>query len=267
MNNKHLKEENNSIKIIGGNILKNIFSLFLAFNIFLSPMYNSSVFERIFQKDEKSKSDNIEILLDTTNYNYDIPHISGKVENLPWKNDIDFLKAKYENKTPFLLAGYCAVLNNPLPGEAFNVNLASEMIKGEVIKGKKIFSQNKTLGPYSEDQGFKKGSSYTGGNIVMTSGGGVCKISTTLYNLAVFSNLEIIERHNHSMPINYVPYGQDATVSYGVKDFSFKNTSGDNILIWSKLIDNRLYIGFYGKTKPPEIVWNHQVYNLQKPSI
>ena len=101
----------------------------------------------------------------------------------------------------------------------------------------------------------------------MTEGGGVCRIATTLYNLVALSNLEIVERHNHSMPINYVPYGQDATVAYGAKDFRFKNTTDDNILIWSQMIDNRLYIGFYGKEKHSKVEWNHEVTNVVEPSI
>ena len=101
----------------------------------------------------------------------------------------------------------------------------------------------------------------------MTEGGGVCKIATTPYNLVALSNLEIIERHNHSMPINYVPYGQDATVVYGIKDFRFKNDSESNILIWSQMIDNRLYMAFYGKSNSPKVVWNHGITNITKPSV
>ena len=100
----------------------------------------------------------------------------------------------------------------------------------------------------------------------MTEGGGVCKIATTLYNLTVLANLEVVERHHHSMPINYVPYGQDATVAYGIKDFRFKNTSEGSILIWSKMIGNRLYMAFYGNEKPPRITWNHEISNITKAS-
>jgi hypothetical protein len=210
---------------------------------------------------------NLKIIMNNVYDNYDIPDISGKVNNLPWRNNKDFLKAKENHDTPLLLAGFCAVLKNPLPGEEYNVRLASERIRGNIIQPSKIFSQNSTLGPYTKSKGYKDGASYIGGNIIMTEGGGVCKIATTLYNLAALSNLEIIERYNHSMPINYVPYGQDATVAYGVKDFRFKNTTDNTILIWSQMIDNRLYIGFYGKEKPPQVVWNHEVTNIIKPSI
>lgn len=209
----------------------------------------------------------LKIMINNVYDNYDIPDISGEVKNVPWRNNKDFLKAKEDNDTPLLLSGFCAVLKNPLPGEEYNVKLASERIRGTVIKPSKVFSQNSTIGPYIKSKGYKEGASYIGGNIIMTEGGGVCKIATTLYNLVALSNLEIIERYNHSMPINYVPYGQDATVAYGAKDFRFKNTTNDNILIWSEMIGNRLYIGFYGKEKPPKVEWNHEVKNIVEPSI
>ena len=208
-----------------------------------------------------------EIISSDIKENYDIPEISGSVTNMPWKNDKDFLEKQDKYKTPVLMAGFCAVLKNPLPGEEFNVALAAKTVNGLVIKPSEIFSQNDKIGPYTASKGYKKGSSYIGGNIIMTEGGGVCKIATTLYNLSVLSDLEIVERHYHSMPINYVPYGQDATVAYGFKDFRFKNTTDGNILIWSKLIENRLYMGFYGTESPPSVEWNHEINNIIKPSI
>jgi len=211
--------------------------------------------------------DELKIILNSRDDRYDIPEVSGQVFNMPWRNDEDFLKAKEKYDTHTLIAGFCAVLNDPLPGEQYNVYLASKKIKGYVIKPSKVFSQNASIGPYTKLRGFKEGASYIGDKIVMTEGGGVCKIATTLYNLAVLSNLEIIERHNHSMPVNYVPYGQDATVSYGVKDLKFKNTTDGPILIWSEMIGNRLYMGFYGKEKAPKVIWNHEISDLVEPSI
>ena len=209
----------------------------------------------------------LKILINNVHDHYDIPEISAPVNNLPWRNDADFLKAKEKNDTPILMAGFCAVLKNPLPGEEYNVRLASEKIKGTVIKPSKIFSQNSSIGPYTKSKGFKEGASYSGGNIQMTEGGGVCKIATTLYNLVALSNLKVIERYNHSMPINYVPYGQDATVAYGIKDFRFENNTDSNILIWSKMIDNRLYMAFYGNNNSPQVLWNHEVTNITIPPI
>ncbi len=233
--------------------------------LFPLPIFNHHIYNDV--RDDFKDNQAIEYILNDIDDNYDIPEISSQVYNFPWRNDKDFLEAKAKYKTPILMAGYCAVLKNPLPGEEYNVDLAAKNISGKVIKPNKIFSQNSAIGPYDEKNGYREGANYVNGQIVMDTGGGVCKIASTLYNLAVLANLEIVERYNHSMPINYVPYGQDATVAYGIKDIRFKNTSEGSILMWAEFIGNRLYMAFYGFEHPPEITWNHEISNLVPPPI
>ncbi|MDP4267845.1 MAG: VanW family protein [Bacteroidota bacterium] len=195
-----------------------------------------------------------------------IPHQlkSGPHEEMPWVNDVDFKAAVQNNGTPTLLGGYKTVLRDPLPGEEYNVHLAAKLLAGIVVKPGEVFSQNNSIGPYIEEKGFQKGPTYIGSQLVTTIGGGVCKIASTLYNVSILSNTEIVERHAHSMPVPYVPYGQDATVAYGARDFKFRNNTGSNILIWAQGIDNTLYMAFYGVTKPPKIEWGHEVQSVQK---
>lgn len=193
-----------------------------------------------------------------------LPTVSGPIKELPWDNDESFVNSKAKYNTPVLLGAYCAVLKDPLPGEEYNVHLAASKLCGKVLKPSQIFSQNREIGPYSKARGFKEGPTYIGTEVRKTIGGGVCKISSTLYNVAILSNLVIMERHNHGMPVPYVPYGQDATVAEGVKDLKFKNNTSFPILIWSQGVDNRLYIAFYGQEQPPKVEWEHEfikVYN------
>ena len=211
------------------------------------------------------KEGTVEIQMDSNEDNefeIDVPDVSGPVRNLPWARDEDFLKAKEENNAHILMAAYCSVLIDPLPGESHNVNLAAKSAKGIVIQPGGVFSQNQLIGPYTGERGYKMGTSFAGTNLVKTEGGGVCKIATTLYNVAILSDLEIVERHNHSMPVNYVPYGQDATVAYGNKDFRFRNNYDFPILIWSEIIGHRLYMGIYGRLEPPHVEWVHEITNL-----
>jgi vancomycin resistance protein YoaR len=163
-----------------------------------------------------------------------------------------------------MLAAYRTVLHDPLPGEEENVHLAARMLAGIVVKPGQIFSQNNKIGPYIESRGYKKGPTYAGTELTTTIGGGVCKIASTLYNVTVLSNLQIVERFAHSMPVPYVPYGQDATVSYGNKDFKFRNDTSDQMLIWAQGIDNVLYIAFYGAKEPPEVEWQHETVKVIK---
>lgn len=198
---------------------------------------------------------------ETEKHEIDMPDISGPVERVPWQSDEDFLRAQEKHNTPVLMAAFCSVLIDPLPGEEHNVRLAASSVKGIVLPPNGVFSQNKLIGPFTSERGYKIGTSFAGPNLVKTEGGGVCKIATTLYNVAVLCDLEIIERHYHSMPVNYVPYGQDATVAYGHKDFRFKNNKDFPILIWSEMVGERLYIGFYGQEKGPQVEWQHNIMN------
>lgn len=192
---------------------------------------------------------------------------SGPVTEVPWENDPAFSEAKEKNNCPVLMAAYKTVLHDPLPGEESNVHTAARYVAGTVIEPNQVFSQNRTAGPYVMDRGYLKGPTYMGTTYTETIGGGVCKIASTLYNVAVLSDLAIVERHPHSMPVPYVPYGQDATVCYGAKDIRFRNNTSGSILIWAQGIDNILYIAFYGQTVPPKIVWNHDVMSVVKAPV
>ena len=192
---------------------------------------------------------------------------SGAVTTVPWENGEEFKKSREENGTYVLMAAYRTVLRDPLPGEEYNVHLAARLLAGSVVKPGQIFSQNQKIGPYTESRGFRKGPTYNGSVLTTTVGGGVCKIASTLYNVSVLSNMSIMERHAHSMPVPYVPYGQDATVAYGVLDFKFRNDTSEPVLIWAEGIDNILYIAFYGKAEPPEVEWHHERLQVLKAPI
>lgn len=192
------------------------------------------------------------------------PLSSGPCSDMPWEEDENFKEAKLKNDTNVLLAGYRTVLRDPLPGEEYNVHLAASMLAGLTVKPGEVFSQNGRIGPYTMERGFQKGPTYVGTTLTTTIGGGVCKIASTIYNVTCLSNLEIVERYNHTMPVPYVPYGQDATVAYGARDFKFRNNTGSTIMIWAKGIDNILYIGFYGKEPVSEVEWKHEFLERTK---
>lgn len=187
-----------------------------------------------------------------------LPEESQQVTEFPWDEDEDFKAALEENDTDVLIAGFATVSNDYTDDERENIDIASSTISGTVLQPGEVFSQNETAGPYTEEKGYKEGEGYVGGEIVLDFGGGVCNVATTLYNTSIVSDLEIVERYNHSMPVPYVPYGQDAAVAYGYKDFKFKNNTDNPMLIWTELVDNILYMGFYGKEEAPEITWEHE---------
>lgn len=105
-----------------------------------------------------------------------------------------------------------------------NLEIACQKINGKVVLVGDTFSYNQTLGPRTIAAGYKNGKVYEAGEIVDGIGGGICQISSTLYNTVLMSNLEIVERRNHQFVTSYLPAGRDATVVYGAIDFKFKNT-------------------------------------------
>ena len=105
-----------------------------------------------------------------------------------------------------------------------NINIACEKINGTVLEPGETFSFNKTVGERTTKNGFKEALIYNGGEVDYGLGGGICQISSTLYNAVLNANLDIVERKNHSMTVSYLPIGQDASVSYGSVDFKFTNS-------------------------------------------
>lgn len=104
-----------------------------------------------------------------------------------------------------------------------NVKLASKKINGVILLPGEEFSYNKVVGERTFANGFKEASVYTSSGVVNGLGGGICQVSSTLYNSVLRANLEIVERRNHRYAVSYVPLGTDATVAYGSIDFRFKN--------------------------------------------
>ncbi len=125
---------------------------------------------------------------------------------------------------PDLLATFSTKYATSNKDRTTNLRLAANKINGYVLLPGETFSYNSVVGERTISAGYKEASIYENGEVVQGLGGGICQISTTLFNAALFSNLEIVELYNHQFVPSYVTAGRDATVVYGVKDFKFKNT-------------------------------------------
>lgn len=124
---------------------------------------------------------------------------------------------------PDLLGNYSTTYSTRNANRSTNIRLASSKINGIVVMPGETFSYNKTVGKRTAAAGFKSAAVYSGGEVTTGIGGGICQVSSTLYNAVLYANLEIVERHNHGFNTGYVPAGRDATVSWGGPDFVFKN--------------------------------------------
>lgn len=121
-----------------------------------------------------------------------------------------------------------------------NIRLAASKFNNMKLNPGDEISFNDVVGEISEKTGFKSATVIVGGEYESGIGGGICQVSTTLYNSLILSDLEITERHNHSRPIHYVDLGTDAAVARGYKDLKFKNNTNNPILILSEANGEKL---------------------------
>ncbi len=127
-----------------------------------------------------------------------------------------------------------------------NIALASKKINGTIVMPGEKFSFNKVVGKRTLEAGFKEGTAYIGGEVVPDVGGGICQLSSTLYNTALLANLEIVERSNHIFETSYVAASRDATVYWGTLDFVFKNNRSYPIKIVSDSSNGVCKVSIYG---------------------
>jgi vancomycin resistance protein YoaR len=133
-----------------------------------------------------------------------------------------------------------------------NIIIAASKINGTVLGAGQIFSFNKVVGPRTPENGYKDAHAYIGGKIVDSTGGGICQVSTTLYNAILYADLNVVERHNHMFTVGYVPKGRDAAVAYGSSDFKFKNSTNMPIkIICSVSPDNKVHFSLLGTNSNP----------------
>ena len=128
-----------------------------------------------------------------------------------------------------------------------NIKLATAEFNGMRVEPGETLSFNKTTGERTEAKGYRPAGAYSGGFLVQEPGGGVCQVSTTLYNAVAKADLEVLERSPHSRVSDYVPIGLDAAVNWPSQDFKFKNTSDYPIFIVADFADQKLTFKIYGK--------------------
>lgn len=127
-----------------------------------------------------------------------------------------------------------------------NLRIACQKLNGKIVLPGETLSYNATLGERTIANGYKEAKIYSNGEVVDGLGGGICQISSTLYNAVLMSNLEIVERRNHQFVTSYLPAGRDATVVYGLTDFRFKNTRKYPVKISANVQNGIATVAIYG---------------------
>ncbi|TDX46619.1 VanW family protein [Orenia marismortui] len=169
--------------------------------------------------------------------NSKIKEIKYKIKPYLYKEDIEKINKKIGNYTTTVRGS---------DGRKENIKLASELINNRLLLSGEVFSFNKVVGPRTKEKGFKEAPEIINGELSLGIGGGICQVSSTLFNALKADEFQIIERHIHSKDITYVPDGKDVAVAWDYLDFKFKNNFSSPIIIKSKVIYNQLTINILG---------------------
>ena len=147
-----------------------------------------------------------------------------------------------------LLASFTTYFDTGETGRSENIRIASSLIDDVIIQAYGEFSFNQTVGQRTSEAGFKSAKIILDGQYVVGTGGGVCQVSTTLYNAALLSGLEVTEFHPHSLRIGYVQPSRDAMVSTG-SDLRFFNGYSHPVHLRALVKGGSVKIAFYGKNQ------------------
>lgn len=188
-------------------------------------------------------------------------------ENKEEGKTIEFKVTKIEPKVKLVdisadmcnekLAGYTTYFPAGSYARSNNLKIALSYMNGVVILPGETYSYNNNIGETTASKGYQAAATFKGGTTVDEMGGGICQTVSTLYNTVLMANLEIVERHQHGLPVGYVPPSRDATVYSPVLDFKFKNNRETPIkIVTSFSYSGSLNVSIYGtkQNNDPEVI-------------
>ena len=194
----------------------------------------------------------------TLNMNETFANFKKAVESGKHQFELDVVKkkAKYTSKDMAeikdVLGTYTTEYGGSPYGRKVNVANGASKINGSMVYPGETLSVYKTVSPFTKENGYALAGSYENGQTVQTYGGGICQVSTTLYNAVIRAELKIVERFPHSMTVHYVPRSADAAIAGTHKDMKFKNTFDTPIYIEGKANGSTITFTVYGKKKDPK---------------
>ena len=189
---------------------------------------------------DASLGENNEIIPAVTGISFDVKSAAKKLEKakegakitIPLEITLPEVSTEEIEALPYLnLLGTYTTYGGGTENRVANLKLAVEACDGVELQPGQIFSYNDTLGPRTEERGYREATVIVGGEHAQDIGGGICQISTTLFMACLQSDLTIVERHNHAARIDYVEDGLDAAVVWGGQDFRFQNNTAYPIKI------------------------------------
>lgn len=166
---------------------------------------------------------------------------------------------------PYLISTYSTKYDASNKNRSTNLKIAAEKINGKVLMPGEEFSFNKIVGKRTVEAGYKEAAIYADGGVVDGLAGGICQISSTLYNSVLLANLQVTERRNHSFTTSYAPAGRDATVVWGTIDFRFINSRSYPIKIEATVNNGIAEFKLYGMQE--EVEYEVRILPVRTQSI
>jgi vancomycin resistance protein YoaR len=169
---------------------------------------------------------------------------------LPLKLDEKKVPDEVLSKITDVVSEFSTRFSEGKASRSTNIRLAARKIDGLVLAPGESFSFNGVVGKRTREAGFKEAGVYKDGKHDIDIGGGICQVSTTLYNAVLFANLKVTKRQNHSMPVPYVPIGRDAAVDYNRIDLGFTNTLDIPVAINAHVETGKITFRVLGQKDP-----------------
>ncbi|WP_274362543.1 VanW family protein [Paenibacillus thermotolerans] len=145
-----------------------------------------------------------------------------------------------------VIASFSTSFASSAAGRKHNVTSTASVVNDTVLPPGDVFDYAKVIAETEKQYGYREAPVILNGKLVPGIGGGICQVSTTIYNAVLRAGLEIVERRNHSLPIGYVPVGQDATFSNGNINFKWRNSTGKHLLIRTETRGGVLTVKLFG---------------------
>lgn len=235
----------------------------------LEPKYNTEMIDQYVQTISKEldkqpidasikiENENIQVINETNGLEVDKTKLKAiivdKIEEINFKEEsipTNSIKPKYTHEKlsniNSVLGKYETKFNSNNYNRTNNIWIATSKTNNILLDSNEEFSFNQITGKRNTQQGFKEAPIIINGEMKKGVGGGICQVSSTIYNAALYSGLEITQARNHSIPSAYIQKGRDATVSYGSVDLKFKNIYKYPVLIQNKIVNNKVITTIYG---------------------
>lgn len=201
---------------------------------------NNSEDNKDESKDSKDESQNNEDNKDKSNNNDDSQNESKDGDDNIENSDE---KEKNNPSKETEIASFTTKIYTKDSGRQNNLSIACSTLNDTTVENGKTFSFSKTVGKATSGKGYKKADVFRNGDVIEALGGGLCQVSTTLYNAVLkVPELKVTERHPHSNKVPYIKSGKDAAVSYSAQDFKFVNNTGNTIKIKASNTKNNVTV-------------------------